>query len=140
MLAVQRTASQHHLLYARAQWRAQYAAQRDDHTVHGMDDPATLASAIYSAVTSKDGHGASDVSWPCMSAKKHTGMCHVQCKLGLTAVISDLLRVIVCTVAVLVYDVHGLCQLAVHLAIAIVVLTRAGFSINVDLDELTRAA
>jgi hypothetical protein len=89
----------------------------------------------HSAVTSKDGHGASDVSWPCMSAKKHTGMCHVQCKLGLTAVISDLLRVIVCTVAVLVYDVHGLCQLAVHLAIAIVVLTRAGFSINVDLDE-----
>ncbi len=83
-----------------------------------------------------------DVSWPCMSAKKHsiTGMCHVQCKLGLTAVISDLLRVIVCTVAVLVYDVHGLYQLAVHLAIAIVVLTCAGFSINVDLDELTRAA
>jgi hypothetical protein len=54
--------------------------------------------------------------------------------------ISDLLRVIVCTVAVLFYDVHGLCQLAVYLAIAIVVQTCAGFSINVDLDELTRSA
>lgn len=76
----------------------------------------------------------------CIPHKKHTGECHVQCELGLTAVIRDLLPVIVCAVAVLLYDVHALCQLAVHLARAIVVLTCAGFSINVVLDELTRAA
>lgn len=76
----------------------------------------------------------------CTPHKKHAGVCHVQCKLGLAVVISDLLRVIICAMAVLVYAVHALCQLAVHPASAIVVLTCARFSINVDMDEPTRAA